>query len=584
MVERRRKPLILCSTKNIINSILKKSSTNEFPKLHLPVGILRFSNKLPSFDHSALIALSTSLLKRLSITSGSPVMVKNAEMNTQRIAVAIALDPPGSDTTTLDINHSPSSSSRIMLVFPSCDFPLSGPLLNGEIYYSCLKSIIHNGQDALSSYFKPQCQVGDEDAAKSVEDSVINIELEPLAEPPRFASLLRVAFVKIPECGVLDSIKPTSDVESKERQDMIDLALQNWNCNSTICIPCNHKTQKKSDNFICFKVIAMEPSDEPVLRVNKTLTALVLVGSSPSALPPDLLIAGPEGTVPLQRDTVKILASILAPTLCPTALSSKFRVSVLLYGLAGCGKRTVVRYVVRRLGLHVVEYNCHDLMGSERTSVALTQVFKTAQRYSPTILLLRHFEVFQDSQSPEVSQNDQRGNTSEVASVIRKFTEPVGEHGDSNSLVKSNGEFVEKTSEKTSGHQVLLIAAADSSEGLPSSIRRCFSHEINMGSLTEEQRAEMLLHSLQNVYGLHSNTDLKGCVKEIVGQTSGFMPRDMCALIADAGASLFPRSNAEVDKDEPEDADSSLISKVTEDNNQSKVSALKPGKEDLVNV
>ncbi|KAK2416583.1 cell division cycle protein [Trifolium repens] len=603
MVERRRKPLILCSTKNIINSILKKSSTNEFPKLHLPVGILRFSNKLPSFDHSALIALSTSLLKRLSITSGSPVMVKNAEMNTQRIAVAIALDPPGSDTTTLDINHSPSSSSRIMLVFPSCDFPLSGPLLNGEIAYlspllafnlnlhiSCLKSIIHNGQDALSSYFKPQCQVGDEDAAKSVEDSVINIELEPLAEPPRFASLLRVAFVKIPECGVLDSIKPTSDVESKERQDMIDLALQkyfevdrylssrdifgidiSWNCSLL-------------DSNLYLRVIAMEPSDEPVLRVNKTLTALVLVGSSPSALPPDLLIAGPEGTVPLQRDTVKILASILAPTLCPTALSSKFRVSVLLYGLAGCGKRTVVRYVARRLGLHVVEYNCHDLMGSERTSVALTQVFKTAQRYSPTILLLRHFEVFQDSQSPEVSQNDQRGNTSEVASVIRKFTEPVGEHGDSNPLVKSNGEFVEKTSEKTSGPQVLLIAASDSSEGLPSSIRRCFSHEINMGPLTEEQRAEMLLHSLQNVYGLHSNTDLEGFVKEIVGQTSGFMPRDMCALIADAGASLFPRSNAEVDKDEPEDANSSLISKVTEDNNQSKVSALKPGKEDLVNA
>jgi peroxin-6 len=51
-----------------------------------------------------------------------------------------------------------------------------------------------------------------------------------------------------------------------------------------------------------------------------------------------------------------------------------------------------------------------------------------------------------------------------------------------------------------------------------------------------------------------------------------------------AGANLFPKSNAEVDKDEPEDADSSLSSKVTEDNNQSKVSALKPGKEDLVNA
>ena len=79
----------------------------------------------------------------------------------------------------------------------------------------------------------------------------------------------------------------------------------------------------------------MEPSDEPVLCVNKTSTALVLGGSSQSALPPDLLIAGPEGPVPLQGDTVKILASILTPTFCPSALSSKFRISVLLYGLAG---------------------------------------------------------------------------------------------------------------------------------------------------------------------------------------------------------------------------------------------------------
>ncbi|CAI8613818.1 unnamed protein product [Vicia faba] len=615
MVERR-KPLVLCSTKNVINSLLNSStsSINDFPNLHLPVGILRLSNNLPSLDHSALIALSTSLLKRLSITSGSPVLIKNAEMNTHRIAVAIALDPPSNDNDTLDIDHSLSSSSRIMLVFPSCDFPLNGPLFNTEIAYlspllafnlnlhiSSLKSVIHNGQDALSSYFKPQCQAGHEGADKSIEDSVINIELAPLAQPPRFASLLRVAFVKIPECGILDSIKPTSDVETKERQDLIDLALQkyfevdrylstgdvfginiSWNCNSTICIPCNQKTQKQNDNRICFKVIAMEPLDEPVLRVNNTLTALVLVGNSQSALPPDLLIAGPEGPVPLQRDTVKILASILAPTLCPSALSSKFRVSVLLYGLAGCGKRTVVRYVARRLGLHVVEYNCHDLMGSDRASVALAQAFKTAQRYSPTILLLRHFEVFRDSHSPEISPNDQRGNASEVASVIRKFTEPVGEH-DENSLMKSNGEFVEKNAEKTSGHPVLLIAAADSSEGLPSTIRRCFSHETKMGPLTEEQRAEMLLHSLQNIYGLHSNTDLEGIVKEIVGQTSGFMPRDMCALIADAGANLFPSSNAEVDKVEPEVADSSLSSKVTEDK-ESEVSARKPEKEDLVNA
>lgn len=200
--------------------------------------------------------------------------------------MAIALDPPGNDTTTLDIDDSSPSSSRIMLVFPSCDFPITGPLLNDEVAYlspllafnlnlhiTCLKKVLHHGQDALASYFKPKGQVDDENEAKSIEDSVINIELAPLAQPPRFASLLRVGFVKIPECGILESIKPISHVESQERQEMIDLALQkyfevdrylsrgdvfginiSWNCNSTICIPCNQKTQKKNGNLICFKV------------------------------------------------------------------------------------------------------------------------------------------------------------------------------------------------------------------------------------------------------------------------------------------------------------------------------------------
>ncbi|CAL0302445.1 unnamed protein product [Lupinus luteus] len=608
----RRKPLILSSTKNLINSLLTSSSIfnvvddDSSSKLHLPVGILRFNN------HSSLLALSTSLLIKLSITSDSLVLVKNSEMNIQRIAVVVALDPPGTtpEPPCDNVKLPSSRSSRIMLVLPSCDFPHSDPLLldhevaylspllafNLNLHISCLKSILQNGQDSLATYFKPEG--GDEDTAKSIKDYVINVELEPLAQPPRFASHLRVSFVKIPESGILESIRGTSPVELEERQDMIDMALQkyfevnrylsrgdvfginiNWNCNSTICIPCNQNSQKKNNNLVYFKVIAMEPSDEPILCVNRTSTALVLGGSSPSALPPDLLIAEQEGPVPLQGDTVKILASILTPTYCPSALSSKFRVSVLLYGLAGCGKRTVVRYVAHRLGLHVVEYNCHDLMASDKTSVALAEAFKTARRYSPTILLLRHFDVFRDSNSQEGSLNDQRGNTSEVASVIRKFTEPVSEHGDSNSQRKSNSEFVERNPEKTSGHQILLIAAADSSEGLPSTIRRCFSHEISMGTLTEEQRAEMLFQSLQSVSQLLSDTD--GFVKEMVGQTSGYMPRDMSALIADAGANLFPRSNAEVDKGRLEDVDDSLGSEVKEDKDQN-VSSQIPGKEDLM--
>ena len=58
---------------------------------------------------------------------------------------------------------------------------------------------------------------------------------------------------------------------------------------------------------------------------------------------------------------------------------------------------------------------------------------------------------------------------------------------------------------KISRHKVFLVAAADSSKGLPPTIRRCFSHEINMGPLTEEQRVEMLSQSLQSMSELLAN-------------------------------------------------------------------------------
>lgn len=211
------------------------------------------------------------------------MVVKNVEMNLQRIAQVVALDPPGSSECTSDVKLPSPQSSRIMLVFPSCDFPHSdssdgelayiSPLLafNLNLHITCLESIVHQGKEVLASYFKPE--VDDKATAKCAEASVICIELVPFDQTPRYASHLRVSFVKIPECGTLESLRGSSPMESEERQDMIDLALQkyfevdryltkgdvfginiNWNCNSTICIPCNRKSQKKKGNFVYFKV------------------------------------------------------------------------------------------------------------------------------------------------------------------------------------------------------------------------------------------------------------------------------------------------------------------------------------------
>ncbi|XP_059625724.1 peroxisomal ATPase PEX6 isoform X4 [Cornus florida] len=600
MVERR-KPLVLSSTKALINSVLSSSRTKEgdgvdgktSSSLQLPAGILQLSKdrtdislpKVASLDDCVLVGLPISIFKKLSITSGSLILVKNVETNVQRIGQAVVLDPPKTHEHSLDSRLPFSQSSRVMLVFPSYSLPqIHSVLLDQEVAYlspllafnlslhvSCLKFLVHRGKEALASLF--EVNMDDETNGKGGEAPIISVGLEPWALLPRYASHLRVSFVKIPECGTFESLKESSSIEAEDRQEMIDLALHNyfetdrylargdlfsicinWNCSSALCIPCSQKMQNTNGTIIYFKVVAMEPSDEPVLRVNRSQTALVLGGSVPSAVPPDLLIAGPKGIVPVQGDTVKTLASILTPPLCPSALSSKFRVAVLLYGLPGCGKRTVVKFVARRLGLHVVEYSCHNLMASseKKTSIMLSQAFNVARRYSPTILLLRHFDAFRSLVSHEGSPHDQAAISSEIASVIREFTEPVVEDEDIYCEEKSNVDSQVNSAEKISRHQVLLVAAADSSEGLPPTIRRRFSHEISMGPLTEEQRVEMLSQSLQHVSEQFPDTASEDLLRDIVGQTSGFMPRDMRAFIADAGANLIPRQDIKFDEVEAE--------------------------------
>ncbi|KAL3849784.1 hypothetical protein ACJIZ3_011666 [Penstemon smallii] len=630
MVERRqRKPLVLSSTKALVNSLLNSSKPTEdavgndqvvphlsAPTLQLTAGILRFSKDttVNSVDDSALVGLSTSVLKRLSITSGSLILIKNVDTNANRIGQVVVLDPPNADGNSLENGSAGFHSPRTMLVFPSYEYsPNQSATVDPEVAYispilafnlnlhlSCLKSIVQQGKEAFSSLF--QVKENGERTGKEHEPSFVHIGLEPWPELPKYASHLRASFVKIPECGTLERLKTSSSDEAKDRQELIDSGLNkyfsvdrylsrgdlfsiciSWNCKSEFCIHCDEKKLNGGNDTVFFKVAAMEPSEEPVLRVNRNQTALVLGGGVSSDVPPDPLIPRSKSFSPLQLDAVLNLASILAPTLCPSALSSKFRVTVLLHGVPGCGKRTVIKYIARQLGLHVVEYSCHSFMTSseKKTSIALSEAFNTARRYSPTILLLRHFEVFRDQATQEGPSHEQVGVNSEVASVIRQFSEPITEDEDEDDYIEQNsfGDSQLKVSERKTLHPVLLVAAADSSEGLPPTIRRCFSHEIKVEPLTEEQRSQLMSESLQHVSALLPNTSANELVKDIVGQTSGYMPRDLRALIADAGANFI----SERKKMEPGNStDNSLESSSNEDSSNTGDEPVHFGKENLI--
>ncbi|KAL6843696.1 hypothetical protein ACP4OV_026267 [Aristida adscensionis] len=594
MVERRprRKPLVLASTQALLDSLPgdRRGAAPPPEPVRLRAGVLRFpagaSGGAEFGELASFVALPASALRRLAVVTGSPVLIKNTDNNVGRIVKAVLLDHPSLDNSQRkQTEHvaSASPSDRAMGLLPCCSFPETGfasldedlayvsPLLafNLGMHVSCLKILIQKGGEP----FKFCSQVEQNDTvACGGSDFSLQLELLPCPQVPKHALHLRVSVVRIPECGVFASLRINSDMGGRDYQDMIDSALNehfkfdrflargdvfciqsNWTCGMSSCLACNKEDNKiNPHNLVYFKVTGMEPSDELILRVNCNQTALVLGGGASAAILPYTFFAGSGDSVPLHGETVEHLASIIAPALCPSAILPKIKFSTFLYGPSGCGKRTVVRHVANHLGLHVVECSCHDLVTSSESGApaALAAAFKEAQKYSPCIILLRHFDAIGNTSSNEGPQSEQSGIASNIESVIKQYTGQCWVAKDSLPARAVNGSSYLVEPECVNSHQVILVATADSSEGMPQSIRRCFRHEIDMKTMNEEQRRKLISDTLKGLTtDDDENIDHK-FVKDVALQTSGFMPRDILALVADAGVSFAHKVAGEKERSE----------------------------------
>ncbi|KAK3143703.1 hypothetical protein QOZ80_4AG0303840 [Eleusine coracana subsp. coracana] len=594
MVERRprRKPLVLASTQALLDSLPGERRGVLPPPPPEPVrlraGVLRFPSRAPGGgggefgELASFVAFTASALRSLAVVTGTPVLVKNTDNNVGRIVKAVLLDHPALDEQNTEQNETAASASSdcVMGTLPCRSFPVTGsassdenvaylsPLLafNLGLHVSCLKLLIQKEGEC----FKFCSRVEQHDAtARGGSEFSIQLELLPCPQVPRYALHLRVSVVRIPECGVLASLKTNTSFGGSDYQDMIDQALNeyfkfdrflargdvfgirnNWNCGMTSCLACNKQDDKiHHRNMIYFKVTGMEPSDEPVLRVNCNETALVLGGGASSAVPPYSFFDPSGNKVPLHSEIVEHLASIIAPALCPSDILPKTKFSTFIYGPSGCGKRTVIRHVANHLGLHVVECSCHDLMTSSENGApaALVAAFKEAQKYSPCIMLLRHFDAIGNASSNEGPQTEQSGIASNVESIIKQYSRQNWVSTETLIAKDVNGSSYLVEPQRVNSLQVILVATADSSEGMQQSVRRCFRHEIDMKSINEEQRNKLISETLQGIAPVTDNTVDDKFVKDLAAQTSGFMPRDILALVADAGVSFAYKVAAGID-------------------------------------
>ncbi|GFS08952.1 peroxisome assembly factor 2 [Elysia marginata] len=187
---------------------------------------------------------------------------------------------------------------------------------------------------------------------------------------------------------------------------------------------------------------------------------------------------------------------------------------ILLTGPNGCGKRTVVNTVARRLYVQIMEVNCHDLTGDTAgaSESRIESLFLTASKYTPCILLMRNIEVM----------GKERDSTTEDPRTIAAFNRCVSKLASSPQL-----------------YPLIVIATSRTPEKISEDMLHSFLHEVTMETPNESERGDMIQGLLETYY---VSPDIS--VSHLAQRTAGFVLGDLVTLIIQAKRCAYQKALA----------------------------------------
>ncbi|KAI0668555.1 AAA-domain-containing protein [Trametes maxima] len=210
------------------------------------------------------------------------------------------------------------------------------------------------------------------------------------------------------------------------------------------------------------------------------------------------------------------LLALASAALNRRAIDYHLQLSILLEGPRGVGKATTAGWVAQRLGIHLLEVDCYDVIGDTdaKTEGTLQARFERAASCSPCVLLLRHINAFAQS-----TQSLEPGKEPAVAEALRDCIATL------------------QASWNLTGFPVLLFGTTDSHERVPPKILSCFKHEILFEAPGESERNDILL-SILATSALAPDVS----IKDLAVQTAALVAADLVDLVARAKSAAVQRS------------------------------------------
>ncbi|KAI0350098.1 AAA-domain-containing protein [Trametes cingulata] len=224
----------------------------------------------------------------------------------------------------------------------------------------------------------------------------------------------------------------------------------------------------------------------------------------------------PMDLTPDQDTAYGKLLKLASAALNRRAVDYHLQLSILLQGPRGVGKSTTASWVAQRLGIHLLEVDCYDVIGDTdaKTEGTLQARFERAASCSPCILLLKHVDAFAQS-----TQGQEPGKEPAVAEVLRDCISGL------------------QPSWNLTGFPVLLFGTTDSHERVPAKILSCFKHEVVFEAPGEAERHDILLSALAA-----STLAPDVSVKDLAVQTAALVAADLVDLVARAKSAAVQRS------------------------------------------